>query len=50
MNKKIKPAVPPNKGIKLEEDEENRILEVEAEEKEVFQAKEIFLVTLTLSA
>ena len=47
MNKKIKPAVPPNKGIKLEEDEENKILEVEAEEKEVFQAKEIFPVTLT---
>ena len=42
----IKLAIPPNKGIKLEEDEENKILEVEVEERDVFQAKENFLVTL----
>ena len=34
-----------HKGIKLEEEEENIILEVKAKEKEVFQAKENFLVT-----
>ena len=50
MNKKTKPAAPPNKGIKLEKDEENKILEVKAEEKEVFQVKEILLLTLTLNA
>lgn len=50
MNKKTKPAAPPNKGIKLEKDEEKKILDVKAEEKEVFQVKEILLLTLTLNA
>ena len=47
--KKSKPVAPLNKGANLE-DVENKVLEVEADEKENYLVREILKVTLTLNA
>ena len=49
IKNKSKPVAPLNKGANLE-DVENKVLEVEADEKENFLVREILKVTLTLNA